>query len=94
MPEKTFKLEVLSPQQPVYTGEVTGIVVEGTEGSMGILYGHAPLLTGLKKGTLKIKEPGEKVLYLTAEGGFMEVKQNHVLIFTEAATRRQEGDQG
>lgn len=86
MPEKTFKLEVLSPQQPVYTGEVTSIVVEGTEGFLGILYGHAPLLTGLKRGSLTIKEPGEKVLHLTTEGGFMEVKQNHVLIFTASAT--------
>lgn len=86
MAEKTFKLELLSPERPVYRGDVIGIVAEGSEGFMGILYGHAPLLTGLKKGRLKVEEPGEKVFHLAIEGGFMEVKQNHVVILTEAAS--------
>lgn len=87
MPEKTFKLEVLSPQKPVYIGEVTGINIEGTEGFMGILYGHAPLVATLKKGPLTIKEPGEKALHFNTEGGFIEVKYNHAVIFTESATK-------
>ena len=85
MAEKTFKLEVLSPERPVYKGDVVSIMAEGSEGFLGILYGHAPLLTTLKKGLLKIKEPGEKVSHLVIDSGFMEVKQNHVVILTEAA---------
>ncbi|HHT9119343.1 MAG TPA: ATP synthase F1 subunit epsilon [Candidatus Hypogeohydataceae bacterium YC41] len=86
MAEKTFKLEVLSPERPIYRGDVISIMAEGTEGFLGVLYGHAPLLTGLEKGRLKVEEPGEKVFHLAIEGGFMEVKQNQVTILTEAAS--------
>jgi F-type H+-transporting ATPase subunit epsilon len=88
MPEKTFKLEVFSPEKTVYGGDVISIVALGTEGSMGILYGHAPLLTELKKGPLKILEPDNKTLHLTLDGGFMEVKQNKVVILTDAGERK------
>lgn len=90
MSAKTFKLEVLTPLKPVYRGEVTSIVVEGTEGFLGVLHGHCPLLTGLKKGLLKVEEPGEKVFYLTIDGGFMEVKQNRAVVLTESASKKEE----
>ena len=53
---------------------------------MGVLHGHCPLFTGLKKGLLKVEEPGEKVFHLTIDGGFLEVKQNRAVVLTESAS--------
>lgn len=85
MPEKTFRLEVLSPAGVLYSQDVLSLVARGTEGFMGVLPGHAPLLTGLEASPLKIVEPGDKVVNLPLSGGFMEIKQNKVVILTDTA---------
>ncbi len=84
---KTFRLDVISPTGINYEGDVISVVAEGTEGSMGILRDHAPLLTGLKKGKFKIKEPGDKIIELELERGFMEVRKNNVVVLTETAAK-------
>ncbi len=85
--ENTFRLDVISPNGIQYEGDVVSVVAEGVEGSMGILHDHAPLLTWLKKGKFKIKEPGDKIIELELEGGFMEVRKNNVVVLTETATK-------
>ena len=88
--ENTFRLDVISPVAIKYEGDVVSMVAEGTEGSMGILRDHAPLLTGLKKGILKIREPGDKMIYLELEGGIMEVRNNNVVVLTETYEKKLE----
>lgn len=88
--ERTFRLDVISPTKIEYEGDVVSVTVEGTEGSMGILRDHAPLLTGLKKGKVKIKEPGNKMVYLELEGGLMEVRNNNVVVLTETYEKKLE----
>lgn len=88
--EKTFRLDVISPAGIQYEGDVVSVVAEGTEGSMGILRDHAPLLTGLKKGILRVREPGDKMVYLELEGGIMEVRNNNVAVLTETYEKKLE----
>ncbi|MFQ5862558.1 MAG: ATP synthase F1 subunit epsilon [Candidatus Brocadiales bacterium] len=88
--ERTFRLDVISPSRIEYEGDVVSVVAVGTEGSMGVLRDHAPLLTGLKKGTMRIKEPGDKMVYLELEGGFMEVRKNNVVVLTETYEKKLE----
>ncbi len=83
--EETFRLDVMSPTGIQYEGDVISVIAEGTEGSMGVLRNHAPLLTGLKKGAFQIKEPDGNTISLELEGGFMEVRNNKVVVLTDAA---------
>ncbi|MCB7129345.1 MAG: ATP synthase F1 subunit epsilon [Candidatus Brocadiales bacterium] len=85
--ENTFRLDVISPTGIQYEGDVVSVVAEGVEGSMGILHDHAPLLTWLNQGKFKIKEPGDKTVELELEGGFMEVRNNNVVVLTETKSK-------
>lgn len=90
MEERTFRLDVISPSKIEYEGDVVSVVADGTEGSMGVLRDHAPLLTELKKGKMKIKELGNKMVYLELEGGIMEVRNNNVVVLTETYEKKLE----
>ncbi|MHC4276091.1 MAG: ATP synthase F1 subunit epsilon [Planctomycetota bacterium] len=83
--ENTFRLDVISPSGIQYEGNVISVIAEGTEGSMGVLRNHATLLTGLKKGAFTIKESGGNTVSLELEGGFMDVRNNSVVVLTETA---------
>ncbi len=83
--ENTFRLDVISPSGIQYEGDVISVIAEGTEGSMGVLPNHAALLTGLKKGAFTIKESGGNTVSLELEGGFMDVRNNSVVVLTETA---------
>ncbi|MEE9487818.1 MAG: ATP synthase F1 subunit epsilon [Candidatus Brocadiales bacterium] len=83
----TFRLDVISPSGVQYEGDVISVIAEGTEGSMGILHNHATLLTGLRKGAFTIKEPDGNTVSLELEGGFMDVRNNSVVVLTETAEK-------
>ena len=63
----------------------------GTEGELGILPHHAPLMTMLKPGELKAKQ-GDKDLSLVVTGGFLEVRPDRVIVLADAAERAEEID--
>ncbi len=84
MAESTYKLDVITPEKIVYSNDVTAIVAHGTSGYLGILAHHTPLVTSLESGPLKITEPGEKIVTLSVDGGFMEVRGNKVVVLADA----------
>jgi F-type H+-transporting ATPase subunit epsilon len=87
----TFKLEIVTPEKMVFSGEVNGITAWGVEGQLGILPHHAPLMTMLQPGDLLIrKDNGEE--YLTISGGFLEVRPDKVIILADACERAEEID--
>ncbi len=84
MAGNTLKLEIITPEKIALSEETTSIVVPATDGLLGIWPGHAPLLAGLKPGSVKYKTAnGEKVV--VAAGGFIEVANNVVSIIAPAA---------
>jgi len=86
-----IKIEIVTPERKVYTDEVDMVIAPGTEGVLGILPRHAPLLTGLKLGELRLKKGGEEI-HLLVEGGFMEVGPDKVVIMADVAERAEEID--
>ena len=77
-----MQLEILSPDKTIFEGEVKFITVPGLDGSLGVLDNHAPLITTLKEGTIKIeKSEGEE--NFTIKGGVIEVLKNKVIILAE-----------
>jgi F-type H+-transporting ATPase subunit epsilon len=84
MAEKTFNLDVITPEKIVYTNEVTAILAHGTSGYLGVLAHHCPLVTTLEPGPFKITEPGDKEVKFSMERGFIEVRKNRVVVLADA----------
>lgn len=89
----TMKLEIVTAEKLVYSEEVSGVVAPGMEGELGILPHHAPLLTILQPGELRIMKDGQDDSYLAVTGGFLEVMANKVVILANAAEHAEEIDE-
>ena len=84
-------LEVITPERKVYEDDVDMVIAPGSEGYLGILPHHAPLLTALGPGEFRVKTGGvEEVLVVF--GGFMDVRADKVVVLTEAAEPADEID--
>jgi F-type H+-transporting ATPase subunit epsilon len=84
MADNTFQLEVATPERLLVDAHVTEAELPGKDGYMGVLPGHAPLLSALGKGTLTYSEGGTKHVF-NIDGGFMEVFDNHVRVLADRA---------
>jgi F-type H+-transporting ATPase subunit epsilon len=82
--DNTFQLEVATPERLLVDAQVTEAELPGKDGYMGVLPGHAPLLSVLGTGTLTYSEGGAKKV-LNIEGGFVEVLDNHVRVLADKA---------
>ncbi len=80
----SFLLEIVTPERKVYAEDVNMVIVKGTEGEMGILANHIPLVTPLKIAAVTIKKDrAEEVI--AVNGGFIEVRKDKVVILAESA---------
>ncbi|MGR3173932.1 MAG: ATP synthase F1 subunit epsilon [Candidatus Scalindua sp.] len=84
MDEKTFSLNVITPEKVVYSNEVAAVTAHGSDGYLGVLPEHAPLITTLEPGPLSITEPDEKKVTFTVNRGIMEVRKNKVVVLADA----------
>ncbi|MDI6711427.1 MAG: F0F1 ATP synthase subunit epsilon [Thermoanaerobacterales bacterium] len=91
MAEKTQKLTVVTPARIVYTDDVRMVHAVGTDGDLGVLPEHAPLITSLKISILRVQKEG-KWTKLAVSGGFMEVKDSNAVILANAAELAEEID--
>lgn len=74
-----FSLKVASPEEIMFENEVDFVALPGKEGQLGILPNHAPLLSALREGQIKIEQPtGTKIFNIS--GGFVEVLNNKVTV--------------
>ncbi|HAV78904.1 MAG TPA: F0F1 ATP synthase subunit epsilon [Anaerolineae bacterium] len=87
----TIQCEIVSQDRTVFQGAVDMIILPGTSGEMGILPHHAPVLTILKNGVIKIRRGGKEDLF-TVAGGVAEVQPNIVTILADAAENIKEID--
>ena len=92
MADKILQLEILTPRRVVFKGEVTSFTAPGVVGGFQVLYDHAPLLSSLKIGEVKIKEASGTEFHYAISGGFVEVRVNHILLLAETAERIDEID--
>ena len=79
-----LRVSVISPERTVFEGEADMVVAPGFDGELGILSGHAPLMTLLGRGTLRVE--GREGARFTVEGGFLQVADDQVRVVTERAT--------
>jgi F-type H+-transporting ATPase subunit epsilon len=80
----TFKLEVITPLKKVLEMEVERVILRTSEGDMGILAKHAPLVAKLAVGEMKIKSNGTEEKFFVA-GGFLEISKDRTLVLADEA---------
>ncbi len=78
-----MKVEILTPEKSVFDGEARLVSLPGSDGSLGILNNHAPLITTLKEGIVKIEGADGKVQEFGVKGGTVEVLNNRVIVLAE-----------
>lgn len=89
----TVQLDVVSAEQKIFSGLVETVQVTGSEGELGIYPGHAPLLTAIKPGLVRlVKQFGEEEVIYVA-GGFLEVQPNHISVLADVAVRADDLDE-
>lgn len=89
----TVQCNIVSAEREIFSGLVEMVIVTGSLGDLGIAYGHAPLLTGVKPGPVRvIKQNGdEEVFYVS--GGFLEVQPYQITVMADTALRAADMDE-
>lgn len=77
-------LEIITPEKKVYDGEVDLVRFPGSDGSFAILKNHAPLISTLQMGEIKIVTSNGEEKFLPVNGGVVEVKENHIIVLAES----------
>ncbi|WEK36246.1 MAG: ATP synthase F1 subunit epsilon [Candidatus Pseudobacter hemicellulosilyticus] len=82
-----MNLEILTPERKLFSGDVYGVQLPGISGLFEVLDRHAPLVSALKAGRLKvIKDKSNHTAFYDIQGGFVEVLNNKVTVLVEGAT--------
>ena len=84
-------LDIVTPERLAFSEEVDSVVCPGVEGELGVLPHHAPLLTTLGVGELRIRRGGEEEFFAIA-GGFLQVRPDRVVVMAETADMASEID--
>jgi len=85
--------DIVSAEQAIFSGLVELLVAHGSLGDLGVGPGHAPLLTSLKPGPIRVKlQGGEEQIYYVS-GGFLEVQSNTITVLADTAVRADDVDE-
>ena len=85
MLNRSFHLEIRTPEQLIYAGDVTSVHAPGVEGNFQILAGHIPFLTALSVGEIRIREASDTSQLMATSGGVFEVLRTGVTVLVETA---------
>src|SRR5712692_4752570 len=90
----TIHVDVVSAEESIYSGDAEFVVLPGVMGELGIYPKHAPLITQIRPGVVRIKVPGqaeEQIVYV--QGGFLEVQPDVVTVLSDTAIRAHDLDE-
>ena len=89
----TMQCDIVSAEREIFSGRISALSVTGSIGELGILPGHAPLLTGIRPGPVKLRdEDGEEQVFY-ASGGFLEIQPGIVTLLADTALRADDIDE-
>lgn len=89
----TIHCDIVSAEEQIFSGRVTMVSATGTIGELGIMPGHAPLLTGIRPGPVRLKmDDGEEQVFF-ASGGYLEVQPGVVTVLADTAQRAEDIDE-
>ena len=78
-----MNLEIINPDKTIYSGEADLVQLPGKDGSFEILNNHAPLISVLKEGKVKVTDKSKNTQFFEIKGGVIEVLRNKILILAE-----------
>jgi len=85
MSEKTIKVEIVTPNKVIYSGDVESITLPGSQSPFQVLFDHAPIVSSLDTGIIKIIESNGAKKFFASTKGFVEVLKNRVSVVVENA---------
>jgi F-type H+-transporting ATPase subunit epsilon len=88
----SFLLDLVTPERLLFSEQVQAVRAPGVEGSFGVLSGHAPMLTELQIGLIKVTLPDHSEAFIATAGGFMQVTRQRVIILADSAELSEEID--
>ena len=83
-------LEIITPDKKIYSGEVDLVRVPGSSGSFAILQNHAPIISTLDEGEIKVITRKNQTIYFHVDGGVVEVKNNEIIVLAESLINQEE----
>lgn len=92
MAETTFTFRLVTPQRLVLETPIVALQAPGSEGYLGVLAHHAPLITTLKPGRLEVRDAEGKTSLFAVSGGFLEVSDNRATVLADTAELAEEID--
>jgi F-type H+-transporting ATPase subunit epsilon len=89
----TIKVDVVSAEQSLFSGEAKFVALPGESGELGVLPGHTPFITRVRPGTVKIVMPDDSEETIFVAGGLLEIQPNHVTVLSDTAIRAADLDE-
>lgn len=90
---KTIRCDIVSAQEEIYSGDAAMIFATGTVGELGISPRHAPLITQLKPGPVRVQQPDGEEAFFFVGGGILEVQPHIITILADTAVRADDLDE-
>src|ERR1051326_3530765 len=87
----TLKLEIVTPEEKIYSEDVDMVTLPGAEGELGVYPNHVPVLTTLKPGELRVVKDGRSSALAVGEG-FVEIKADSISVLTDMALQSEKID--
>ena len=88
MSDKLLEIEIVSPQSVLYSGRASAIFVPGQKSPFEILFNHAPIVSSLDPGIVRLIDESGKEEIFACDSGMVEVHRNHVSVLVSAAVER------
>jgi len=76
-------LEIITPDKKLFSGEIKSVKLPGSGGSFAVLKNHAPLISSLKKGNVKVVDEQKQTHTFPVKGGVVEVLKNKIIVLAE-----------
>lgn len=89
---KVFALEIVTPSKLAFSSDVVSVTVPGTLGEFQVLYNHAPIVSNLEIGKIKVQTKDGETLHFAISGGVIEVLANKVVLLASSLERYDEID--
>ena len=89
----TIRVDVVSAEESIFSGEAKFVALPGESGELGILPGHIPLITRIKPGAVRIEKADGGEEFVFVAGGILEVQPNHITVLSDTAIRGKDLDE-
>jgi len=89
----TVQCDIVSAQENIFSGKVEMLTATASNGELGVMAGHAPMLTGLAPGPVNIRTEDAKEEVYFVSGGYLEVQPHHISILADTAQRAHDMDE-